>query len=283
MNKQRYNILSFGSDPEFFIRDNKTNEIVSAEDFIPGDKSFPTDLTDKGHNMQHDNVMVEICIPPVKNVDEFIKEIEFTVGKVNEYLATKDKNLVVVIQSSATLDSKYLKTENALTVGCSVDYNAWLKEENPKVDVVSTNDRWAGGHIHIGLQDNSDDEMNYVEMIENVVKAFDMFLGLPFVVLDPNDDRKHVYGCAGRFRFTPYGFEYRTLSNYWLSSNKLMKYVFEQMKQAISFINAGNKIPDEVKEIIDSVNKEKAIEFCQKYKINLLKNEKSKRNSKILV
>lgn len=257
-------IQTYGSDPEMFIYDKQNEEFVSAEGIIPGTKETPEMISDRGHGIQPDNVMLELTFPPVVDADSLKRELKYCIDHVNERIKKINPYFEVVIIPSATLDDKYTKTEHALTVGCSVDYNAWLQDANPKVDVENTNERWAGGHIHFGVNNQE------ISTIELIVKAFDMFLGVPFVFMDPYDARKKVYGTAGRFRFTSYGGEYRTLSNYWLSSDELIDYVFSQMSEALSFINAGNQIPEEVQEIINNVDKEKALAFCNKFKIKYL-------------
>jgi hypothetical protein len=254
-------LITVGTDPEFFIKNLKTHKFVSSENLVGGTKDNPIPIFKNGeytgHGIQEDNVMAEITIPPVTEPEQLYEEVNFVIDYLNDKLQKHNPDYNIEITSSATFTDKELDTEQAKTVGCSADYNAWLREENPKIEVTKTNTRWAGGHIHIGYENISID--NTVELI----KAFDMFIGIPFVIKDPNDDRKKVYGSAGRFRFTPYGFEYRTLSNYWLSDLELIKFVFNQIKLAFDFVNNNKIVPDEVKEIIDTVNKEKAKVFLE--------------------
>lgn len=257
-------IQTYGSDPEMFIYDKQNEEFISAEGIIPGTKECPELISDRGHGIQPDNVMLELTFPPVLDADSLKRELKYCIDNVNKRIKKINPYYEVRIVPSATLSDKYTKTEHALTVGCSIDYNAWLQDANPKVNVEDTNERWAGGHIHFGINDQK------IETIELIVKAFDMFLAVPFVFMDPYDARKKVYGTAGRFRFTSYGGEYRTLSNYWLSTDDLIDYVFSQMNEALSFINAGNKIPEIIQDIINNVNKEEAQKFCDKFKIKYL-------------
>lgn len=254
-------VQTYGSDPEVFIKNQKTKQYVSAEGIIPGTKDIPHKLDNNGLAIQPDNVMLEFSLPIAKDVEMFKVDFKNAIKEGNKFLANVNKDYVIDIISSATFTDEALNTEHAQTIGCSTDYNVWTKDENPKVNIKSSNERWAGGHIHIGLEDPS------LENVEAMVKAFDMFLTLPFVFMDPNDERKHVYGTAGRFRFTPYGFENRTLSNYWLSSDELIDYVFNQITAAVEYINNGYEVPEEVIDIINSVDKDRAVEFCNKYSI----------------
>jgi hypothetical protein len=264
MNKLK--LITVGSDPEFFIQDQETQQYISSEGIVGGTKDFPIQITDHGHGVQEDNVMAEITIPPVTTAEDLKNEVDYVINYLNEKLSKINPNYKIVVHSAAQFSEEQLNTDQAQTVGCSPDYNAWLQDMNPKVDVVSTNTRWAGGHIHIGYEESS------VENTEKLVKAFDMFIGLPAVVIDPNDDRKKVYGTAGRFRFTSYGFEYRTLSNFWLSDIALIEFIFDGIKKAFDYVNSGKEVPEEVREIIDTVDKKRAIDYMKKVlKINTSK------------
>lgn len=270
-------ITSAGSDPEMFIYDTVSKEYISAEGIVPGTKEEPFEMEEKGYGIQPDNVMVELTFPPALNEDSvtgLFNQLKNHFNKAKEMalkmIQKANVNFVLAVQPSAVFDDRFTRTDHAQTVGCSADYNAWLQEQNPKVDVESTNERWAGGHIHIGLENME------IENIENCVKAFDMFLGVPAIFMDKDDARKKVYGTPGRFRFTEYGFEYRSLSNFWLNNEKTIDWVGSQIEQAQAFLNAGNEVPSEVQQLMIENDKEKAMEFCDKFKINYLKDESTK-------
>ena len=63
-------------------------------------------------------------------------------------------------------------------------------------------------------------------------KELDYYLGLPSLLFDPDTSRRKMYGKAGAFRPKPYGMEYRVLSNAWLKSPELIKWVFNNTKLA---------------------------------------------------
>jgi hypothetical protein len=46
-------------------------------------------------------------------------------------------------------------------------------------------------------------------------------------------ERRKLYGGAGAYREKDYGFEYRTLSNFWVFDPKLTKWAFEQTDRAV--------------------------------------------------
>jgi len=62
-----------------------------------------------------------------------------------------------------------------------------------------------------------------------VIKALDAYLGLPSVLFEKDGMRRTLYGKAGAYRPTPYGVEYRVLSNFWLTEEKYMRWVYQQV------------------------------------------------------
>ena len=90
-----------------------------------------------------------------------------------------------------------------------------------------------------------------------IVKAFDLFLGVPSILIEPTNERKSTgYGCAGNYRNKPYGLEFRTLSSYFMSSEELVNWVLNNANKAIDFVNQGQNI-DELAEVIqNTINNE---------------------------
>ena len=236
----------FGADPELFLC--KSGKIISAEGLIGGSKNRPNFISDKGHAIQEDNVMIEFNIPPCETVTEFIDEINF----VKEYLEQHAKlfDCGLDFSSSAYLEDKYLKTPQAKLFGCEPDLNIYLKSinESPKAN---TNLRTCGGHIHVGY-DNPKQAIS-----EMLVYAMDMTLGLESILLDKDTERRKMYGKAGCFRFKNYGIEYRTLSNFWIRDNKSIEWAFNNTLKAIELVNSKmiyslvDEFANDVKECID--------------------------------
>jgi hypothetical protein len=69
-----------------------------------------------------------------------------------------------------------------------------------------------------------------------VVQALDLYLGLPSLLLDGDEDRRLLYGKAGAFRPKSYGVEYRVLSNFWVLNPELREYVFQQTERALKML-----------------------------------------------
>lgn len=217
-----------GADPELFLE--RGGQIVSAEGMIGGTKEAPFPISTLGHAIQEDNVMVEFNIPASEAREEFVDNINF----VKEYLTTlaSTRRCTLNTLASAELDPRYLNTLQAMEFGCQPDFNVYTRRTNPRPSP-SGNLRTCGGHIHVGYF-NPEDEISAL-----IIKAMDITLGLPSLELDKDDRRREMYGKAGAFRFKPYGVEYRTLSNFWIFSDELTAWAFEQTQKAIEMVNNG--------------------------------------------
>jgi len=267
INKQ---LITIGSDPEAFLRNRETKEIVSAIGLIPGSKYEPVSLhkeIGQGFFIQTDNVMVEWCVPACNTAKELYDNIQKCIKYTNDIIPAE---LEVVLQPSAILDSKYLEDDQAKTFGCEPSYNAWTYQMN-KAPSNKTNLRTCGGHIHIGYENPNDDTSI------NLIRALDLYLNIPSLILDSDKDRKKMYGKAGEFRIKDYGVEYRGLSNYWANTLSLTKFIFAGIDKAVDFINSGKELNDEdqfvIQETINNNDKVIAHKLITKFQLDQVLSE----------
>lgn len=228
-------ILSLGSDPEFLILNTSTDKVVSSLGLIEGEKDAPIDLTElgDGFTIQKDNVLAEICVPPSETGEELYADIK----KAMEYI---DSNILpegfkLVAMTGAQFDQEELDNDYARAFGCSPSYNAWsysknITEANPFEPLY----RGAGFHIHIGYE-NPD-----IETSADLIRAMDIFLGVPSVIFDSDKIRRQQYGRAGEFRETKYGVEYRVLGGYVMSDKNFFDSAMLGLERAVEFVNSGN-------------------------------------------
>ena len=262
--------ITIGSDPEIFFQNE--NEIVSVEGLIGGTKDEPKLIDKKGFFIQEDNIMAEYNIPPCKTSDEFLFSINYGKNYLNDLAVNLGLSLSDKV--SSIINDKYLNTEQAKEFGCSPDNNVYTQEANlPPSSKV--NYRSCGGHISVGWDNPEWDEQ------ELLVKAMDITLGLEAVLLDNDDIRKKSYGTAGRFRFKTFsdevgGIEYRTLSNFWIHSDKLIKWAFNNTIKAVELVNSGQinnllQYSDSIVNAINTNNKQLVKELLNKININKVK------------
>ena len=222
------NNIKLGADPELFLE--KGGQVVSAEGLVGGTKKSPRMISEEGHAVQEDNIMVEFNIPAASTVKDFKAGIKFVLDYLEVFADVHGCTLSK--KASARVDKAYLRTPQAKEFGCDPDYNVHTLQLNPKISA-NTNLRTCGGHIHVGY-DNPDRATS-----QNIVRAMDMVLGLESLQLDKDDERRKMYGNAGSFRFKEYGVEYRTLSNFWIMSEDLMEWAFNKTMEAIQMVTSG--------------------------------------------
>lgn len=217
-------MLTIGADPELFVYEN--NQLSAGIGKVGGTKERPYHYL--GVPIQEDNVLVEFNTRPKGLAGlGFVREVNNALNKVREYCQTL--GLEVRIETSNKYDLDQLKKygRGAMEFGCDPDYNAHTRDINPTPDP-NTNVRTAGGHIHIGHNNKGNQLYDMA-----IVRACDLFMGVPSVLMDDDIDRRSVYGNAGAYRSKDYGVEYRTLSNFWLRSDDYIEWVTVQSRAAV--------------------------------------------------
>lgn len=236
-------LLQVGADVEEFLYDPIKRIPTPVIGLIGGTKEAPMPVlesVDKGFALQEDNVALEYNIPPAGSVGAFVSNLMEIRKEIQQRVHAL--GLAPAITASMAFTEDQLRHPQAQRFGCEPDFNVWERKINepPSASEASKTLRTAGGHIHVsftvdGKPVNEDDHQ--IEM-ELVVMALDLYLGVPFALLDPDTKRSQMYGRAGAFRPKPYGIEYRVLSNYWTTTPELMMYTFSQIETAIYKLNA---------------------------------------------
>ncbi len=246
-----------GADPEGFA--SQLGRVVSAFNLVPGDKANPYPV-DKGA-VQVDGMALEFNIDPASTEDEFYCNITEVVSQLRAMVPEYD----VVFEPVAEFTEDYLESQpiEATRLGCEPDFNAWRQGRvNPHPDS-EVSFRTGSGHLHIGWME----EANITSPIHKedciaVVKQLDFFLGLPSLLFDNSTKRRELYGKAGAYRPKSYGVEYRVLSNKWVESEHLTRWVYRAANAALDSLVAGNdlstKYPD-ISTIINSSDVEAAM------------------------
>jgi hypothetical protein len=274
MNKIDKSLVQVGSDFEMFLID-KNGDFISAIPFNPGTKSSPQKLSKEGCCIQRDGVLQECNVPPVllNQADLFAKNVEFVKNFIVENVC-KEKGLELVCCPSATFKEDQLQDIEATTFGCDPDYNAWLDGDiNEKPNPTDNKGlRSCGGHIHLSYSEAD----LFTSM--NLMKLFDLFLTVPFIIIDEDTERRKLYGKAGAFRLQNWGdvqgFEARTLSNFWIKDSALIKYVFQQLDKMFDYYNEHgiSEVDKDSLKIINAINDqnvELVYELLEKYKIEI--------------
>ncbi|RLI63220.1 MAG: hypothetical protein DRO67_06050 [Candidatus Asgardarchaeum californiense] len=280
--------ITIGTDPEYFMRNKKTQELVSAIPFIKGDKQKPIPLK-HGGNVQSDNVAVEFATDPAKSTKEFINNIKAAFGDTMDSIP---KEFELVALPSAEFSDEELKDPKALEFGCMPDYCAWKLEQNTAPQHPNPNFRSCGGHVHVGCMD-ADEKMIHKDtefLLEHegkvlTIRGMDLFHGIISTILDNSKEaieRRTLYGKAGCHRPTEYGVEYRALSNYW-TKTPYSSMLISSLTDVVIDLIIEDKLeaiieevsPEEIQRIINTGNEKDAKSILDKVLINYL-NEDSK-------
>jgi hypothetical protein len=230
--------MKLGADPEFFILNEHSN-LINAAKICPANKNNPVKVANEV-KIFHDNVLLEFNIQEATSCEEFVLRCM----KAKDYVKNAaPANYRISLHAYGELEQEELKAKNAKDYGCVSDLNAYTLCENelPLNILKSANFRMAGGHIHIGGNDN-DIVINPVYK-PLYVFMLDLFLGIPSVLIDQSTDsyrRRAYFGMAGSYRDKPYGIEYRVLSSFWLRNEStiglyylLNEFVFHEMNDGI--------------------------------------------------
>lgn len=264
----------FGCDPELFFE--RDGQVVGAEKVLPADgRLAASSLTGRG--TQHkdavnkkafvlDGVQVELNPNPHGCRANFGSELSIAFRALKAHLAKMD-SIKVSFTSVVTIDPKELESlnERARQFGCEPSFNGYDKDAKIVCNPATYMKRSAGGHIHIGLKGSSSAMSPAHPKIfaarERLWPIMDALLGNTCIMIDRDPEaaeRRKNYGRAGEYRLPDHGFEYRTLSNFWLRSYQLMSFVMGMSRMATSVLGTtlmgGENGWDAERDLLDRVD-----------------------------
>lgn len=260
--------ITIGSDPEFSLRNKHTGELVSAIGLIKGTKIKPYPMDREGFAMQVDNVNCEYNIPPVTTAEDFDEVLQYGIDYIQKNILPED--VIPCFEASKFFPLELLDNDIAREFGCTPSINAWKEEINTPPDANGTL-RSIGTHLHCGYKTNVEDVMMKLQ----IVRVMDLFLGVPSMIIDPDTERRKLYGKAGEMRMCNWGFEYRVLSGYFNSNSELRKWCFNQTMQAIDYFNNNPVITDDselgqkIQNAINNNDTNLVYELIDEFKITL--------------
>ena len=118
-------------------------------------------------------------------------------------------------------------------------------------------------HIHVGY------DRNNIDTSIAMLAYIDAFVGIPSILYDTDTERRSLYGKAGCFRLQPYGFEYRTLSSYWIANPSRLQFIYKQVMYALEAYERGWGLPspDEVRHTINNNDVENAKQLIERFQL----------------
>lgn len=220
--------MKIGTDPEYILF-NSNNECVPAVGLLGHTKDNP--LPVPGGAILEDGVNIELNVEPATTEEEFVNNI----NRVKHHADTLFSNFGLVLKpiASAVFKEEDLQTPQAQESGCDADfciYNKKSYEPNAYPSLSKTNVRCAGGHIHI----EDWQSVNDPHFREHFITFLDLYISAPLNYIKRDKHRLKIYGKPGTYRPKPYGLEYRSPDNIWLTSDNTIKWVFNQVHAAHS-------------------------------------------------
>lgn len=197
--------VSFGADPEFFVKERKTGTIIPACGLFGGNKGAPVILSNEGGYLE-DGVTIEINVAPADNIGTVRTRILNLISMFEQ----RFPDHVLECAGAAEFDKRELrKHRTAMEIGCSADMCAWGFRRAPQIKDMGAM-RFAGGHIHVGMDP-------WPEGLEKkfVIQWLDLFALIPSI-REINVDRYRYYGRPGLYRETGYGVEWRSPDPSWV-------------------------------------------------------------------
>lgn len=264
--------LTFGSDPEFVIVDGNLAPKSAIKVFPGHGKESKIPIGDQA--IFYDNVLLEFNLRPARTLMEFnanFKECLIGASKI-----LKKKNLYLRTRASLNFPALECEDDDACVFGCEPEFciynrtsdNKIMRVDPPIMEPGSTF-RSCGGHIHIGhVMANWETGGDPA----TVIKLMDAFVGVVSVFLDKDESsaaRKKLYGGAGSHRVTPYGVEYRTLSNFWLSDPKLTEIIYKLTRLVMEKVLTNPTVIDDVidlpslQKLVNEGSPQKALSFYE--------------------
>ena len=249
--------IRVGADPEVFLQNN-AGKPISSIGYIKADKWNPMQIPDmpKGFTLQEDNVSLEYGIPPAASAQEFIGSINAVMQKSLDYLPELSFSKL----SCIIFPEDQMEHPLAHIFGCEPDFDAWADKENRKPEPPHPFMRSAGGHIHVETEKDG----------KSVVRLMDLFLGVPSVLMDTGEDRKKLYGKAGAHRIKPYGVEYRTLSNFWIFSDRLIQWAWDNTQRAVESELDVSVYADRILQAINGNDKTVAKQLVEEFNLEVI-------------
>lgn len=277
--------LTLGADPEFFIVNKASGEVVGSEKLIPKTGlpvkfKFQTPNPIRERAVVVDGVQAELNLRPSYCRSTFANEISSAFSGLKLKLAkAPDFKISFAGVVKITPEELASLSDECRVFGCNPSENLYDSSAAVAVDPSKYLYRSAGGHIHLGLSSPIYQPGRGVDHRRRLIPLLDALVGNTCVLIDRDPgqaERRKNYGRAGEFRLPQHGLEYRTPSNFWLQSYQLFGLVFGLARMAVSTLsttlnNSGKPALDLERELLTRVDMGKIVRAINKNDFRLAK------------
>jgi hypothetical protein len=227
--------VSLGCDPELFLvkkgtANRKQPVVVGSERYIK---------KARGNGLVNDGVQVELHTYPTACRANISNELQNLFRELQTL--TEKHGLEACFKQVVTVSAKELAalSTKAQQLGCMPSLNIYGRRQRTVNGMVYRR-RSAAGHIHIGTGGLNLEATHLIPLL-------DLLVAIPSMLIEKDPqarERRRLYGKAGEYRKPTYGFEYRTLSNFWLRNYRLMSFVMGQIRVVAGIAYAASLDPE---------------------------------------
>jgi hypothetical protein len=245
--------LTFGADPEVsavYYKDNvmyvQPAPYFRLEMGAETEKSkskHPVHFDRYGISIIEDGVAFEFLIQPTRDYDDMFDSIQFGLAELSNLLSKYDHELSIQPTVNYEIERFLDKDDDyqmCLIFGCDPDKDAILKNYVCDViDALRHPYRYFGGHFQIGCNDPRGRRLMQTHY-EPFIKLCAIFIGNSVMARSNKTEleqiRAKLYGQPGRYRIQPWGIEYRTPSNSWITNRATMAKMFRGAQVAFNLL-----------------------------------------------
>jgi hypothetical protein len=245
--------LTFGADPEVsavYYKDNvmyvQPAPYFRLEMGAETEKSkskHPVHFDRYGISIIEDGVAFEFLIQPTRDYDDMFDSIQFGLAELSNLLSKYDHELSIQPTVNYEIERFLDKDDDyqmCLIFGCDPDKDAILKNYVCDViDALRHPYRYFGGHFQIGCNDPRGRRLMQTHY-EPFIKLCAIFIGNSVMARSNKTEleqiRAKLYGQPGRYRIQPWGIEYRTPSNSWITNRTTMAKMFRGAQVAFNLL-----------------------------------------------
>ena len=245
--------LTFGTDPEVsavYYKDEvmyvQPAPYFRLELDAPAEKAgskHPVHFDKYGISIIEDGVAFEFTVPPTRDYDDMYDSIQFGLSELSGLLSQYDHHISIQPTVNYEIERFLDKDDDyqmCLIFGCDPDKDAILKNYVCEViDALRHPYRYFGGHFQIGCGDSRGRRLMQTHY-EPFIKLCAIFVGNSVMARSSKSEleqvRAKLYGQPGRYRIQPWGIEYRTPSNSWITNRTTMAKMFRGAQVAFRLL-----------------------------------------------
>lgn len=259
--------LTFGTDPEvpavymkdgiWYVQPAPYFRLELGAEATKVKSKHPVHFDKYGVKIIEDGVAFEFTTPETRDWETMYDGIQFGLAELSNMLSEYDHHISVLPTANYEI-SRFLDVDDeykmCLIFGCDPDKDAILKNYVCEViDALRHPYRYFGGHFQIGCMDARGRRLIQTHY-EPFIKMCSIFIGNSVMARSKETEleqiRAKLYGQPGRYRIQPWGIEYRTPSNSWITNKHTMAKMFRGAEVAFRLLQSPKEGKAVIKEYL---------------------------------